>query len=170
MTRVPSGWRSRRIDFGHELGVRTAITIPWGDVATAYHTTGIADIEVYAAVPLAARAALRAARALGPLLASGVVKRALAARVARGPAGPTAEERARRSSHLWAEARDAAGHVAVARLRTPESYELTSMTALDLAARALRGELHAGFQTPARACGPDYVLQFPGITREDVAA
>ena len=32
------------------------------------------------------------------------------------------------------------------------------MTALDLAARALRGELSPGFHTPARACGPDYVL------------
>jgi short subunit dehydrogenase-like uncharacterized protein len=97
------------------------------------------------------------------------VKRALAARVRRRPAGPTADERARRSSHLWAEARDAAGRIAVARLRTPESYELTSMTALDLATRALRGEVAAGFQTPARACGPDYVLSFPGVAREDVA-
>jgi short subunit dehydrogenase-like uncharacterized protein len=169
LVRVPSGWRTRRIDFGPELGARTAITIPWGDVATAYHTTGIPDVEVYVAVPLAVRAGMRAARAFGPLLASAAVQRALAARVRRGPAGPTAAERARRSSHLWAEARDAAGRIAVARLRTPESYELTSMTALDLAARALRGELPAGFQTPARACGPDYVLQFPGVAREDVA-
>ncbi|HXU00258.1 MAG TPA: saccharopine dehydrogenase NADP-binding domain-containing protein [Polyangia bacterium] len=168
LTHVPSGWRSRRIDFGPELGARTAITIPWGDVATAYHTTGIPNVEVYAAVPLAVRTGLRAARALGPLLASAAVKRALEARVRRGPAGPTAAERAQRTSHLWAEARDAAGQVAAARLRTPESYELTSMTALDLAARALRGELPAGFQTPARACGPDYVLQFPGVAREDV--
>ncbi len=169
LVRVPSGWRTRRIDFGTELGARTAITIPWGDVATAYHTTGIPDVEVYVALPLAVRAALRAARALGPLLASATIKRALAARVLRGPAGPTAAERARRSSHLWAEARDAGGHVATARLRTPESYELTSMTALDLATRAVRGELPPGFQTPARACGADYVLQFPGVTREDVA-
>jgi short subunit dehydrogenase-like uncharacterized protein len=165
---VPSGWRSRRIDFGSELGTRTAITIPWGDVATAYHSTAIPNIEVYVAVPPAVRAALRAARAFGPLLAAGPVKRALEARVRRGPAGPTAAERARRGSHLWAEARDAAGRVAVARLRTPESYDLTSMTALDLATRALRGELVAGFHTPSGACGPDYILQFPGVAREDV--
>ena len=169
LVRVPSGWRSRRIDFGPELGARTAITIPWGDVATAYHTTRIPNIEVYMAAPLAVRLALRASRALGPLLESGSVKRALAARVRHSPLGPTAAERARRVSHLWAEARDAAGQISVARLRTPEGYELTSMTALDLALRALRGELPAGFQTPARAAGPDYVLQFPGVVREDVA-
>jgi short subunit dehydrogenase-like uncharacterized protein len=165
LVRVPSGWRTRRVDLGD--GARTAITIPWGDVATAYHTTGIPNIEVYVALPLAARVAMRAARVLGPLLASAAVKRALAACVRRGPAGPTADERARRRSRLWAEARDEAGRAASARLLTPESYELTSFTALDLAARALRGELPPGFQTPARACGPDYILGFPGVTRED---
>ena len=168
LVRVPSGWRTRAIDFGPELGTRRAITIPWGDVATAYHTTRIPNIEVYVAVPLATRVGIRATRALGPLLASGVVKRALAARVRRGPAGPTAAQRARQGAWLWAEARDAAGHAAVARLRTPDSYELTSMTALDLAARALRGALSPGFHTPALACGPDYVLQFPGVARDDV--
>jgi short subunit dehydrogenase-like uncharacterized protein len=169
LVRVASGWRTRRIDFGAELGARTAITIPWGDVATAFHTTAIPNIEVYVAVPWAVRVALRAARGLGPLLAAGTVKRALEARVRRGPPGPTASQRAQRSSHLWAEARDDAGRRAVARLRTPESYELTSMTAVDLAARALRGELAAGFQTPARAAGSDYVLGFPNVAREDVA-
>jgi short subunit dehydrogenase-like uncharacterized protein len=164
---VPSGWRTRRIDFG--AGARPAITIPWGDVAAAYHTTGIPNIEVYAALPLVARVAMRAARALGPLLAAPAVKRALVARVRRGAAGPTADERARRHSRLWAEARDeVGGAVVAARLVTPESYELTSMTALDMATRALRGELPAGFQTPARACGADYILGFPDVVRADL--
>jgi short subunit dehydrogenase-like uncharacterized protein len=103
------------------------------------------------------------------LLAAPTVKRALEARARRGPAGPTTEERARRHSRLWAEARDEIGGASVsARLLTPESYELTSMTALDLATRALGGELPLGFQTPARACGADYILGFPGVSREDL--
>ena len=28
------------------------MTIPWGDVSTAYHSTGIPDIEVYMAASL----------------------------------------------------------------------------------------------------------------------
>jgi short subunit dehydrogenase-like uncharacterized protein len=163
---VPSGWRTRRIDLG--AGARVAITIPWGDVATAYHTTGIGNIEVYVVVPRALRVALRLSRGLGTLLASGAVKRFLGARVRKGPAGPTEAERARGESRLWAEARDDAGRVARARLRTPEAYELTSLTALELALRALRGELPAGFQTPARACGSDLILQFPGSARDDI--
>jgi len=166
LVRVPSGWRTRRIDFGE--GPRAAITIPWGDVATATHTTGIGNVEVYVALPLAARLGLRLARGLAPLLRSPAVKRWLGARVRHGPPGPSAAERASRVSHLWAEAQDDRNAVVTARLRTPEAYELTSWTALDLALRATRGQLPTGFQTPARACGADYILQFPGVAREDV--
>ena len=162
LTRVPSGWRTRTIDFGD--GPRKAVTIPWGDVATAYHTTGIPNIEVYVAVPAMLRVGLRAARWLGPLLGSAPAQRFFKSRVARGPAGPDADQRARGASLLWAEARDEGGHVVVLRLRTPEAYELTTWTALEIAARALRGELPVGFQTPARACGREFVLGFPGVT------
>ena len=56
----------------------------------------------------------------------------------------------------------AKGRVAVARMRTPNGYELTRLTAVDLAARALAGDVRPGYQTPARAYGADYVLGFPG--------
>ena len=161
LVRVPSGWRTRRIDFGD--GPEKAITIPWGDVATAYHTTGIPNVEVYVAVPMALRVGLRLMRFGGPLVGSAAVQRLLKARVQRGPAGPSAEERATGETRLWAEARDGAGQVVTARLRTPEPYELTSWTALALAERATRGELPVGYQTPARACGRGFVLEFPGV-------
>lgn len=162
ITRVPSGWRTRAIDFGD--GPRKAVTIPWGDVATAFHTTGIPNIEVYVALPASLRVGLRAARWLGPLLGSAPLQRFLKSRVSRGPAGPDADQRAGGASHLWAEARDEAGHLVQLRLRTPEAYELTTWTSLEIAERALRGELPVGFQTPARACGRDFVLRFPGVT------
>lgn len=162
ITPVPSGWKTRAIDFGD--GPRKAITIPWGDVASAYHTTGIPNIEVYVAVPTLLRVGLRLMRWGGPALASAPLQRLFKARVRRGPAGPNAEQRARGACHLWAEARDEAGHSIELRLRTPEAYELTTWTALELAERAGRGELPIGFQTPARACGRELVLGFPGVT------
>src|SRR5450432_45333 len=163
---VPSGWRTRTIDFGD--GPQKAIAIPWGDVATAFHTTGIPNIEVYIALPMALRVGLRLARWSGPLLASAPVQRLLKARIAREAPGPTAAVRAAAEARLWAEARDDVGGVVRARLRTAESYELTSWTAVELAARALRGALPPGFQTPARACGPDFILEFSGSGREDI--
>lgn len=162
LARVPSGWKTRTVDFG-DGRPRHAITIPWGDVSTAFHTTGIPNIEVYVAVPRALRVGMRLARWTGPLLGSGPVQRLLKARVQAAAPGPSAEARARGVSRLWAEARDGTGGVVTLLLETPEAYELTSWTALALAERALRGELPVGFQTPARAAGRTFVLQFPGV-------
>jgi short subunit dehydrogenase-like uncharacterized protein len=45
LTPVPAAWRTRKVDFGR--GPRTVVSIPWGDVSTAYRSTGIPNIEVY---------------------------------------------------------------------------------------------------------------------------
>ena len=168
LTRVPAGHRTIEVDFGR--GPRKAIAIPWGDVFTAHVTTGIPNIEVFIAAAAAVRVGLRATRLLGPLLRTGPVQRALKARVQAGPAGPTAEERRQHSSLLWGEARDPSGAVVTSRMETPDGYELTRLTAVDLAERTLAGQVKPGFQTPARAFGADYVLGFPGVRREDSAS
>jgi short subunit dehydrogenase-like uncharacterized protein len=166
LTPVPAAWKSRRIDFGS--GPTWAVTIPWGDVSTAWYSTGIPDIEVYSAAPFATRLALRASRHLGWLLGSSWVQNFLKRRIRAGPAGPSAEERARGRSHLWGEASDDAGHRVVSRLRGPEGYTLTAHAAVAVVGRVLRGEAPAGFQTPSRAYGADFVLGLEGVTREDV--
>jgi short subunit dehydrogenase-like uncharacterized protein len=162
LARERAGRRTIRVDFGR--GPRTAISIPWGDLVTAFHTTGIPDIETYVAVPGLLRLSIRAAAVLALPPVRALVRR----RILRGPEGPDARRRAAGESLLWAEATGPDGRVARARMRTPEAYELTSWTALELAARAARGGLPVGFQTPARACGADFPLTFPGVTREDV--
>jgi short subunit dehydrogenase-like uncharacterized protein len=50
LVKVPAAWKVRSIDFGH--GPTTVMSIAWGDVATAYHSTGIPNIEVYMAAPV----------------------------------------------------------------------------------------------------------------------
>src|SRR5687767_6441757 len=164
---VPPSWRSRRIDFG-DGRLRDATTIPWGDVSTAFHSTGIPNIEVYVAMRPALRRAAIASRWLGPVLRSGVVRRALAARVRHGPAGPTEAERERGVSLLWGEVVAPNGQRAEARLRCASGYVMTAQTAVHLAAKALAGKAPAGFQTPSRAYGPDLILEIPGVTRTDV--
>jgi short subunit dehydrogenase-like uncharacterized protein len=49
--RVPAAWKAKEIDFGEVT--KTGVTIPWGDVATAYYSTGIPNIEVFTVVPRA---------------------------------------------------------------------------------------------------------------------
>jgi len=165
LTRVPAAWKTRTIDFGR--GPVTAMTIPWGDLSTAFHSTGIPDIEVYTAVPRAVRVAARLSRYVRPILASGPVQRFLKARIRSGAPGPTDAERARGMCLLWGEVEDESGRRAVSRLRTPEGYTTTALASLAIVERVLAGEARPGFQTPSQACGPDFVLGLEGVSRTD---
>lgn len=164
---VPPAWRTRRIDFG-DGKLRDATTIPWGDVSTAFHSTGIRNIAVFTSMRPALRWAMIASRWLGPVLRSGLVRRVLAARVRAGPAGPSKVARTRGASLLWGEAVGANGERAEARLRGPSGYVMTAHTAVHLAEKALDGEVRDGFQTPSLAYGPDVILEIPGVVRTDV--
>lgn len=163
LTKVPMGWKRRMIDFGN--GPMGAVTIPWGDVSTAFYSTGIPDIEVYMAAPGTFRAFAVAGRYLGWLLGSGPVQRYLKRRVDSGPAGPTDEQRARDYCLLWGEVADENGRRAEARLRTPDGYTVTVLTVLAIIQRILAGDAPPGYQTPAKAYGADFILEIEGVTR-----
>lgn len=159
---VPAAWRTREIDFGDGV-VKTGVTIPWGDVATAYHSTGIPNIEVYTIAPPSALKLMKLSRYLGPILATGPVQRFLQGRIP--PGGPSDAERARGKTLLWGEARDDEGHAVEARLRCPEGYTTTALAALNIAEKILAGNFTPGFQTPAKAYGPDLILELPDTVR-----
>jgi short subunit dehydrogenase-like uncharacterized protein len=162
---VPAAWKTRVIDFG--AGPTKAITIPWGDVSTAFFSTGIPNIEVYTAASLGLRLAARASRRLGWLLGSRLVQKYLKRRIQARPPGPSDEERAQGRSLLWGEAEDAAGHKVVSRLRGPDGYTVTVHAALAVVERVLAGATAPGFQTPSKLFGPDFVLGLEGVVRED---
>ena len=163
---VPSAAASREIDFGS--GPLTTICIPWGDVSTAWVSTGIADIEVFMAAPAAMRWMAKASRYIGGVMGSSWVQNLLKKQIDSGPAGPNAEQRQRGASHLWGQVRNAAGQTATARLDTVEGYALTALTAWDIAKRTAHGEAQPGYRTPSLLFGADYILNFAGTTRTDV--
>ena len=165
LTPVRAGHLTMKVDLGD--GPRTVVAIPWGDVVTAYVTTGIPNIEVYIAAPTLTRVSLYATRYLKGILTAQPVQRFLQARVRANTTGPDEAQRTTGKCLLWGQASDGAGRVVVSRLRGPEPYQLTAMTALDLADRALTGNAPAGYQTPARAYGKDVILDFAGVTRQD---
>jgi short subunit dehydrogenase-like uncharacterized protein len=165
LRRVPAAWKTRVIDFGN--GPATAITIPWGDVATAFYSTGIPNIEVYMAAPWGTRLAARLSRGFGWLVGSNLVQNVLRRRIAASPSGPSEAERRRSQCYLWGEATDDAGRIAVARLRTADAYDLTVHTALAVVGRLLNGTISPGFQTPALAFGADFILEIEGVVRVD---
>ncbi len=166
LTPVPAAWKTRTVDFGR--GPRTVVSIPWGDVSTAYHSTGIPNVEVYTTATGPLLLAMKASRLLRPVLGCSAVQSYLKKRVRSGAPGPNAEQRARGRTTVWGEVTDPAGRRASARLYGPEGYTFTMRTALAAVERVLAGAAPAGFQTPSKAYGPDFVLGVDGVTREDL--
>jgi short subunit dehydrogenase-like uncharacterized protein len=165
LTPVRFGKLSRKIDFGR--GPKSCLGIPWGDISTAWQSTGIPNIEMYVGVPSSQISGAWLGGFLGPLLKSEFIKKRARKKINAAPAGPSAEARATSFSLLWGEAR-VGDDVVETRMRVPEGYTLTSRTAWDLARRCVAGEAQPGFRTPAMAFGADYILGFEGVTREDV--
>lgn len=163
----PLGSLTRDVDYG-ELGVRHSMAIPWGDVSTAFHSTGIPNIEVYTAVPKAAAFGARAISFMPGLMGSKWLKAKAQARVDAAPAGPTDEQRKRGFSILWGEVENAAGKRVQSRLRTPEGYTITADASLVIAQRVLAGGVEPGYQTPASAFGADFVLGLDDVSRQEL--
>ncbi len=162
LVRVPLAHGVRHIDFGN--GEKLAVTIPWGDVATAYRTTGIPDIEVY--VPASQRLVrqLRALNLVRPLLGLGVVQGWLKGRIQSKVRGPDEAERQRSPTFIWGEARNAAGVTRTARMRTANGYTVTVESALAVVAKLTSGPCNPGSYTPSRLMGSDFAASLPGST------
>ncbi len=158
IVRVPLAAQTRQIDFG--AGQKNAMTIPWGDVSTAWHTTGIPNIDVF--VPASPRTALRVRRLnmLRPMLGLGPVQNWLKGRAGRAR-GPSDEQRAKSTTYVWGEARNDAGETRTARMTTANGYDVTVHGALAMVQEVL-GRRPAGAWTPARLMGSDFASSLPG--------
>lgn len=164
--RVPMAWKTRTVAFADKA--RLCVSIPWGDVSTSFHSTGVPDITTYMATTANGLRSMRVMRYLGPVLRMQAVKGFLLGRVKAQPAGPSADALERSRSQVWGEARDASGASVRARLTALTGYKLTALTAVRSAERLLAGGVAVGFLTPSKAFGADFILEFPATVREDV--
>jgi len=83
------------------------------------------------------------------------------------PPGPSLERNQKGFSLMIGEVTDGK-QTARAKLRTPEAYYLTALTSVEIMKRILSSDLKPGFQTPGKAYGPDFILDFPGVERGDL--
>ena len=160
LVEVPVAWKTRTVPFPDKP--RFAVSIPWGDLSTAYRSTGIPNIETYMSMAPAHVSALRWARSLLPLAGVAPVHALLSAWVKKGIAGPSPEERARERSLFWGRVEDGAGRAVEGTVETLEGYTLTAETACLAAERVLRGSVKAGAWTPSRAFGPGFLESVRG--------
>lgn len=155
---VPLAYKTRRINFGD--GDKLAMTIPWGDVATAYYSTGIENVEVY--VPASPKLVKRMKRMNWIRFAFNLsfLRKQLEKKVDKAPAGPDKKEREAHYTWVWGEARNANGDVITIRQKVLNGYELTARGSVELAIYILRNNLNPGFYTPSRLYGAKLIDRF----------
>jgi short subunit dehydrogenase-like uncharacterized protein len=157
---VPFAWKTRT--FERDGMQRSAMTIPWGDVYTAYVSTQIPNIETYMAMPPQAISRAAWLRHLKPLLGLAPVQSFLKARAA-ATAGPDEQRRESTGCHVWGEVRNAAGAESRLHIVTPNGYALTALCAVDIVRHVLATKPAGDYYTPSQLMGADYVLSVPGV-------
>ncbi|GAB4524461.1 MAG: saccharopine dehydrogenase NADP-binding domain-containing protein [Anaerolineae bacterium] len=166
-TLMPYDFGAGEARFRFPQGEMTAVAIPWGDLATAYRTTGIPNITTYMTLP---REPIQAMRLFG-----GVMARLMRIRAARQwvsgqidqfLTGPTAETRDAARTVVYARATNRMGETAEAWLETVEAYRFTAEASVLAVEHVLQGDYH-GALTPAQAFGADFVLNVETTRRMD---
>lgn len=155
---VPLAYKAEKIDFGG--GEKLAMTIPWGDVSTAYHSTGIGNIEVYIPASPKLVSRMRKMNWLRWLFRMEFMKNWLMKKIDAQPAGPKDEERAKYYTWVWGEASNAKGDVVTLRKQVLNGYTLTAKGAITMATHVLSNPQSGGFTTPSKQYGADLVEQF----------
>lgn len=150
-------------DFGE--GPRMTIAASWGDLVTAYRSTGIPDIQIYFDATVFRWLAVTANQYWGWVLGGRAGKAWLQGLVRVMPPGPSETERLRERSVLVGEVRRGEQRVR-ARMITPEAYTFTALAASRIVQEVLDGRREAGFMTPARLLGSGFAPTLPGVTLE----
>ena len=167
LKRVPLAHKVREIDFGN--GKKTAMAIPWGDVSTAYFTTGIPNIEVFVPAPTTSHFKLRLLRFVRPLVLFPLVQQLLKYQIGKTVNGPDSDERASARTFVWGEVTDANGNTKIGRFETANGYDVT----VDGAIGALQKILddppeRGGFYTPSQLLGHHFAGNLAGSSEIEI--
>ncbi len=162
---IAIGRGCRTIDFGR--GPKRAMPIPWGDVASAFYTTGIPNITVFTPVSAPLLAVARLMNAFGFVLRSPRVQAWLVDRIEKTVQGPDAAARDASPTWLWGEAKDLSGRCKQIRIVSLNGYSLTVFGSLAIVERLIAEGFSPGCWTPARIMGADFILGLPGTSRVD---
>lgn len=166
LMQVPAAYKIEEIPFG--CGKGTGVTIPWGDVSTAFYSTGIPNIEVFMGMPASQGKQMKRMAAMGWFFGMGPVQALLKGLVTLTVSGPDAEQRAADNMCLWGKVTNAAGDSVSMTMETPEGYNLTVDGSLTSVQRLLDNPPTPGAYTPSMAFGPDYILELEGTSVQEI--
>lgn len=167
LKKVPAAHSVKKIDF--EGGKpKTAVSIPWGDLSTAYTSTSIPNITVYMAIPGSAVKWMKWTDKLSWILKSRLLQKLLNRFVEMKPSGPDQKARESGKSIFIGTVRNNSGKTFTCRQITPEGYKLTAETAILIANKISDNDWKPGYQTPSTAYGHDLILEIEGTERTDL--
>lgn len=159
IVRKPLGQKGMWVGFGDKK--LFVITIPWGDVSTAYTTTGIPNIETYTGIAPKVYKMLKLQWAFNWLLRTEFLRNIIRKKIKAKPAGPSDEQRKNSSSLVWGEASNAKGKKLTAAISCLDGYTLTAHSSLLISKKILDGNFKTGYQTPAGCYGENLVMELP---------
>jgi short subunit dehydrogenase-like uncharacterized protein len=166
LTYCALGSKVLEIDFG---GFKTkTLCIPWGDISTAWRSTGIPNIEVYTGATDSMIANAKRSNYFNWLLRMRWVKNFMLKQIDKKPAGPSDDKRETGRSFLWGKVWDNSGTSIESRLETMSGYKLTAETSVLIAQKILAGNFKPGYQTPAMCYGSDLIMEIASTKRLDL--
>jgi short subunit dehydrogenase-like uncharacterized protein len=161
----PVGQRGMQVTFEPWNKQSFVMSIPWGDISTAYFSTGIPNIITYTGISKATWYFLKAQAGFNWLLRTGFV-RGLVTKIINSKApGPDDARRDKAVSLIRGTVRNPQGKSVTAYMRCPEAYSLTAYASLLIAQKILQGAFKPGYQTPASAYGENLVMEITGVER-----
>jgi short subunit dehydrogenase-like uncharacterized protein len=162
IVRTPLGENGMYVDFGKKQ--LFVMSIPWGDISTAYHTTGIPNIETFYAVKPTVFKWMKFQKYFNWLLRLDLVRNLVKKKIDQRPAGPNEQMRQKGISLVWGKGTNDQGESITIRLKGPEGYTFTAHASLIIAKEILQGNWKPGYQTPAGQFGSEMVLKVPGVS------
>ena len=162
---VPIVYRSSVLSFANRK--RSCMTVPWGDVSTSFYSTGVPNIRVEFSSKETWIFLLRLLRPLAILWDSNWCKSVLRKYIKTMAKGPDQKQLQTQGCDMVAYALRADGSGLRAHLQSVNGYRLTADTALAAIERIESSKLAAGFYTPSKAFGWEFIQNLEGVKLGD---
>ncbi|MFT3844216.1 MAG: saccharopine dehydrogenase NADP-binding domain-containing protein [Lacibacter sp.] len=159
----PLGYKGMWLDANGQQ--RFVMSLQWGDISTAYHTTGIPNVEVFTGMKPSVYRILKFQFLFNWLLRTKMMRSYIQQKIDKGPAGPTDEQRANASTVIWGKVKNAEGKELTHQFVCADGYSVTAWGILTIARKILAGNYKAGYQTPAGCYGKHLIDEIQGTKK-----
>ena len=143
---------------------RSIVSIPWGDISTAFASTRIPNITCYTGIPKNQIKWLKFCNKISWLLKTSWLQKGLKSWIAKSVSGPTLTERDTAPTFLWGEVKNQQGRCVTGEYQTGNGYSVTVYGALAAIDYLLANKAAGGFYTPSKLIGHGFAESLPEST------